>query len=667
MQVTQAYARPSTATMDAQGMHLSVAAELSRPGVRLDARVKDSLSYARLMLALHRVVTGDLRAKPKDHTAYQNWVQQRYLEELDAEKGADLARLPSLTARRDELKAGIKNLRQQVGPLEKAFNSADFFNARQQYFQWLYKHDKEAWYPLDPVVSVHPDSVIFEVFSLDESSYGRVTVPMDKLETFGETKYGTTNVDFSEKLADEIRRVRSYRPAYLGVEAGGVSVATGAGERMEKKIDLPPTWVKGFLQVQSAAAFDGVDVTLSASTMAEVLSVLKRQKEKTGPRALKFVLAPGQKPKIVIEPWNVEVQEATHVFEGTFSGDIRLWGRRRLLVIEDVLPYAEAVKARLLGTGMPSYWTVQLSDHRFDLGLSGWTANDWSRAARFDLLAATGQASEGDVNRAAELLEKHLRLSPEELAPLADMSRETATTALQKLTREGRAMYDLAVSAYRWRQLLPFPAPPEDESDTRLRHAYRIVATGGVRFLKAEEEDEDAGEFSLGAKTDEAVTRFRAVVRGGESKRERKFAVVLDLDADGRARFVSCNCAFFRREKLKKGPCAHILAATVLASQQLTGAGATRGGSGEEKKSGSVLSQDRFKGQTFVFTGALTIFTREQAEALVQQGGGKASGSVSKNTTILVAGDKAGSKLAKAKELGVKVISEADFKAMLDG
>ncbi|WP_204301607.1 hypothetical protein, partial [Stenotrophomonas maltophilia] len=75
---------------------------------------------------------------------------------------------------------------------------------------WLSKNDSAAWWILDPVVSVHPDAVVFEVFSQDESSYGRVTVPGDKLELFGETIFGTTNVDYSRALADEIRRVRTY-------------------------------------------------------------------------------------------------------------------------------------------------------------------------------------------------------------------------------------------------------------------------------------------------------------------------------------------------------------------------------------------------------------------------------------------------------------------------
>ncbi len=74
---------------------------------------------------------------------------------------------------------------------------------------------------------------------------------------------------------------------------------------------------------------------------------------------------------------------------------------------------------------------------------------------------------------------------------------------------------------------------------------------------------------------------------------------------------------------------------------------------------------DAFAGKTFVFTGKLEQFAREAAEALVADMGGKSSGSVSKKTDFVVAGPGAGSKLAKATELGVTVLTETEFLAML--
>ena len=76
-------------------------------------------------------------------------------------------------------------------------------------------------------------------------------------------------------------------------------------------------------------------------------------------------------------------------------------------------------------------------------------------------------------------------------------------------------------------------------------------------------------------------------------------------------------------------------------------------------------SDQRFAGMTFVLTGALERFTQDEAAAAIEVRGGKVSGSVSKKTTYVVAGEAAGSKLRKAQELGIPVLSETEFEAML--
>ena len=74
---------------------------------------------------------------------------------------------------------------------------------------------------------------------------------------------------------------------------------------------------------------------------------------------------------------------------------------------------------------------------------------------------------------------------------------------------------------------------------------------------------------------------------------------------------------------------------------------------------------DRFAGLTFVLTGTLSRYTRDEASAIIERFGGKASGSVSKKTSYVLAGENAGSKLTKAESLGIRIITEDEFADMI--
>lgn len=76
-------------------------------------------------------------------------------------------------------------------------------------------------------------------------------------------------------------------------------------------------------------------------------------------------------------------------------------------------------------------------------------------------------------------------------------------------------------------------------------------------------------------------------------------------------------------------------------------------------------ADERFMGKTFVLTGSLENFTREEASEIIEKFGGKTSGSVSQKTDYVLAGEEAGSKLRKAQELGVTILSEQEFQTMI--
>jgi DNA ligase (NAD+) len=83
----------------------------------------------------------------------------------------------------------------------------------------------------------------------------------------------------------------------------------------------------------------------------------------------------------------------------------------------------------------------------------------------------------------------------------------------------------------------------------------------------------------------------------------------------------------------------------------------------EAAAAGSVAG---IAGKTFVLTGTLPTLGRDEARDMIEKAGGKVSGSVSKNTHYVVAGEEAGSKLTKAQELGVAILDEAGLRKLLD-
>ena len=153
------------------------------------------------------------------------------------------------------------------------------------FWKFIKDRDYDLWFVLDPVITVHKDQVSFEAFSVDESIYGCLSVSMDEFDLLQAPQLGTTNIDFSAKLEKEMQRFRSYTDVTLSVNPEGFTIDNDiVPEYIEKKIDLPETWIKGFNQVSSAAALSGIELALSPSDMYDICAFLRKHKEKKSPR-----------------------------------------------------------------------------------------------------------------------------------------------------------------------------------------------------------------------------------------------------------------------------------------------------------------------------------------------------------------------------------------------
>ncbi|HYV44297.1 MAG TPA: hypothetical protein VFA20_05515 [Myxococcaceae bacterium] len=520
---------------------VSFAPNLARERVSFDAALKDPVRYREAMSALHEVVVGDLRFRRRDKSAYEAWKADQ--QKLEAQVRAEAFK----RAKDDEL----KKLGKDAPPPNL---EADFRRMHQLYWKhrvdWaneLGRNDPELFrhlVPCDPVVTVAPDTVFFECFAKDESSYGCLFVDRDAFQGGAQgAALGTTNVDYSIALFDHFQTLRTYRPTRLLVDPKGFEVKVqGAADLREEKIDLPPSWLRGFGQLQAAMALPSRRVELGVEAVYSILAWLKRHREKTGPRSIRFQLTPGQPPLLVLEPWGVEIQSRGPAYQGEKPEAIKVWGRRRLMALARLLPMAEGFSVQLLGSGLPSVWVARMGPMRMVLALSGWTANDWSSGAALEMLAGDLREDLRSIDALARHLQAEQRATLAQLAQVVpEQPREVVLGSLHRLAKQGQLVFDFAAGVYRWRQAMPFalagsvlgPESPE------VVEGQKLARSGAVK--------PDHEEILAGARRYVFATVGKIECEG-------------ILDPDGGFTKGKCTCTFFRANGLRKGPCRHLLA-----------------------------------------------------------------------------------------------------------
>ncbi len=532
MDVNYRYAGTSGATRDGDSERLSFSPDLLREPTFFVGQVSNHVAFREAISTLHHVVVSDLRFQPKDRTEYMAWLESQkdtWLAEAAAQgKDADV----KLKEVRLELDALNHRSRDTMRP---------FYEARGKYWKWLYKVNRDAWFVLDPVIAVSPDEVSFECFSTDESTYGRLSCDLEMFDEIDEVANGVTNIDYSHALYDAFQQVRSYRRTELRIEPGGFTASTDMGQEVfEQKIDLPDSWVRGFLQVSAAMTLPAHRVSLHPMDIHNLCFALKSKKERQSPRSLRFVLNPGQPPEMVFEPWERKIPCPRAIYHGNEAVEIRMWGRRRLLILERLIPIARSFELYLLGNGMPAFIVADLGPMTFTLGLSGWTANDWSRAGQFDLLAPRKRIGQDSREKVFNALSSRWLADAGELASETGLDRGEVSSALTILAQHGRVMYDLDKNLWRYRDVLREPIDFE-----------------AVRFNSDEEAKAD--RLILGGMV-EIFNRDSTSAEGRVTDDGRDQRVRIEFDADDRLVNAECGCWHHRANGLRKGPCEHILA-----------------------------------------------------------------------------------------------------------
>jgi len=361
----------------------------------------------------------------------------------------------------------------------------------------------------DPVITCAGERLRFEGFSSCCGAYARLDVLATALE--GEfLGVGTANVDFNAPMRSALSQVRDGEAVAFELGADRFEVRRDSVGVIERTVDLPMRWVRGFSEVQAYQARMRPVLETGGAELRRFLRELPAQWKGDA-----FVAEGGGGLRLSAR-----------------SGDVRVGGVTRLRALR--LPAEHAVSARVYAADESgaSAWEIATHDSRFVLVLSpdvwrgfsgeGQTLSALARGSTRDALTATRGA-----------LRWQNAINAEEIAASAGVPVDDVRTALADLAASGFVGYDLAESSY-FRRELPFDMGTNRERQPRLRAAEKLLAEERVEI----ERDGNA---------------IRAWVSSGGVT----YRVAFEADGEG----ARCTCPWYAKHRETRGPCKHVLAA----------------------------------------------------------------------------------------------------------
>jgi len=393
--------------------------------------------------------------------------------------------------------------------------------------------------PADPVVTCNGDRLRFEAFSSCCGVYARLDVLSESLD--GEVHdRGTTNVDVNEPLRRALGRIAGDDPLHLVVGPDELAVTTVDGRAVEKKVPLPPRWLRGFAEAQVLMATCDLRAELDGVEAARFLRSLPGGTVigSTASSGARVVTGNGRTAQ-----WAVPSGRGLRLTGSPVPGAVCLAGPHRLAAIIPLLRYVRRLRA--FGPAVagrcepcPSAWEVELPGMRLVLALS--PAANRGFSGEGSVLDSLAGGDSGDADLIGALLAFEPRVEVDLLAERSGLSPQQVRRALVRLGTAGRVGYDLAEAGYFHREL-PYDAALAERDNPRLRDARALVAAGAVAL------DGDVATITV----------------TGHGQRVR-------LAAGDQA---WCTCDWWAKHRGTRGPCKHVLAARLAREAASSAAG----------------------------------------------------------------------------------------------
>lgn len=359
----------------------------------------------------------------------------------------------------------------------------------------------------DPVATVSAGAVRFEGFSACCSAYIRLDMGDEALEV-EHRRNGTTNVDFGAELRAALAQVKADSRVQITIGAESVGISHERASVVERKVPLPVRWLKGFGDVQAHLAGMEQAFSLSRVSAQRFLRTLPRSKSDH-------------------QIWVSLAGSAVRATSRPTPDSVLLRGGNRLRVFETLVGKAKALHVYRNPALDSSAWVLDFGSQRLVLVLN---AEPWRGFSGDGGILSDIAVPEMDIADLRAHLNWQDKLDLAALAQATNKSQDQLRRAISQLAASGLVGFDLAQDAW-FHRVLPFDMTRVEALNPRLKAARKLVEADAVTLSDGKVE----------------VVSENVVHR------------VEFTDGD-----YSCTCPWYAKNKMKRGPCKHVLAAEIV-------------------------------------------------------------------------------------------------------
>ena len=363
----------------------------------------------------------------------------------------------------------------------------------------------------DPVVTSGGGMLRFEGFSVCCSTYTRVDFSPEAY-TGDLVGVGTTNVDFNPPMRSALARVRDHDMLNVSVGPDEVAVKRGFERVVERKVDLPLRWLKGFVEVQS---YQSSMEPRFCVAKAEAIRFLRSLPRTVGPKSAFFVVSAGKGLRLS----QIDSAEA-----------VPITGLQRLQLLADLAPLADSLRIFCSPSRQSSEWQLQCGGMFISITITAEISRGFSGEGQ--VLSDLSASDAASIAKLRSALKWQSLIQISALAQQTQLDEAEVRKGLALLGSRGIVGFDVGNGVYFHREM-PFDLDAVESMHPRLKNARRLIEDGKVKILKHA-----------------AVTSEFEVASSDVTHR------VTMSDQNSR-----CTCPWYAKYQNSRGPCKHILAA----------------------------------------------------------------------------------------------------------